>query len=67
MNELIDLKRIWDWILEKWSTAFGCVLFLLLSFWFGMEVQERAITSDCKFMGSFREGHETYNCSMRVR
>jgi hypothetical protein len=67
MNELIDLKKIWDWFVAKWKTTVGAVVFLFLAFWFGMEFKERAITGDCKFMGAFREGHETYNCNMRIR
>lgn len=67
MNELIDLKRFWEWFVNTWRTTLGAVIFLLLSFWFGMEFKERAITGDCKFMGSFRESHETYNCNMRIR
>ena len=67
MKELIDLKRIWDWCQSKWKTSFSCIVIMLLAFWFGMAVQEKLITEDCKFMGAFRDGPQAYNCNPRVR
>lgn len=67
MKELIDLKYVWAWCLEKWRTAIGAVAFVMLSFWSGMAVQNKSIVDDCKFMGSFRDGAYSYNCSVRVR
>ena len=67
MKELVDLKSAWDWMASKWARSFGCVILILLAFWFGMAVKEREITEDCKFMGAFRDGPQAYNCNARVR
>ena len=67
MKELIDLKKVWDWMAGKWAQSFGCVALMLLAFWFGMEVQEKSITDDCKFMGVFRDGPQAYNCNQRIK
>lgn len=67
MKELIDLKAIWDIFMQKWRTPVGSVAIVLLAFWFGMLIQEKLIVDDCKFMGSFRDGAYSYNCSMKTR
>lgn len=67
MKELLDLKRVWDWMAGKWARSFGCVLLILLAFWLGVAVTERDITNDCKFMGAFRDGPQAYNCNPRVK
>ena len=67
MKELIDLKRVWDWCAARWARSFGCVALMLLAFWFGMAVQEKLITDDCKFVGAFRDGPQAYNCNVRAR
>ena len=67
MKELIDFKKVWDWLVSKWAQSFGCVLLMLLAFWFGMEVNEKSITDDCKFVGAFRDGPQAYNCNQRIK
>ena len=67
MKELIDYRYVWDWCKDKWATSFGCVLLIVVSFVIGTMVEEKRITDDCKFMGSFRDGAQAYNCSQRVR
>lgn len=67
MKELIDIKAFWDWFVEKGRTTAGLVIFIVMAFWFGMTLKEKMITDDCKFMGTFRDGVYSYNCSARVR
>ena len=67
MKDLIDFKKVWDWCASKWRTSFGCVVLAMVAFLFGMAVQEKLITEDCKFMGAFRDGPQAYNCNPRVR
>ena len=67
MKELIDFKKAWDWCASKWRTSFGSIVFAVVAFLFGMAVQEKLITEDCKFMGAFRDGAQAYNCQQRVR
>lgn len=67
MKELIDFKKIWDWLAGKWRNSFGSILLAVLAFVVGMELQEKLIVDDCKFMGSFRDGIQTYNCTQRPR
>ena len=67
MKDLIDFKKIWDWCALKWRTSFGCVVLAVLMFVIGMAVQEKLIVDDCKFMGSFRDGIQSYNCQVRAR
>lgn len=67
MKELVDLKTISDWFVAKWRTPAGAVAFIVLSFMAGMAVQNKFIVDDCKFMGAFRDGAYSYNCSVRAR
>jgi hypothetical protein len=67
MKDLIDFKKVWDWCVVRWRTSFGCVVLALVTFWLGMALQEKLITEDCRFMGSFRDGAQAYNCQPRVR
>jgi hypothetical protein len=67
MKDLIDFKKVWDWCVARWRTSFGCVVLALITFWLGMALQEKLITEDCRFMGSFRDGAQAYNCQPRVR
>ena len=67
MKELIDFKKIWDWCSTKWKTSFSCIVLAVLSFVFGMMLKEKLIVDDCKFMGSFRDGTQAYNCQPRMR
>ena len=67
MKELIDFKKGWDWCVAKWRTSFGSIVFAVIAFLFGMLVQEKLITEDCKFVGAFRDGAQAYNCQQRVR
>jgi len=67
MKELIDFKRVWDWLCDRWAESFGCVVLIMIAFFIGMVVQEKLITEDCRFMGSFRDGAQAYNCQARVR
>lgn len=67
MKELIDFKKIWDWMVARWRNSFGSILLAVLAFVVGMATQEKLIVDDCKFMGSFRDGIQTYNCTQRAR
>ena len=67
MKDLIDLKKLWTWCVERWRTSFGCIVLAVAAFLFGMLFQEKLITEDCRFMGSFRDGAQAYNCQPRVR
>ena len=67
MRDLIDFNKVWDWCVMRWRTSFGCVVIALIAFWVGMALQEKIITEDCRFMGSFRDGAQAYNCQPRVR
>ena len=67
MKELIDIKRMWDLAVKRWAQSFGCIVLMLLSLWFGMALQEKLITDDCKFVGAFRDGPQAYNCNVRAR
>lgn len=67
MKDLIDLKKVWSWCAERWRTSFGCIVLSVVAFVSGMQVKEKIITDDCKFMGSFRDGTQAFNCQQRVR
>jgi hypothetical protein len=67
MKELIDLKSLWARLADKWKTSFGCIILAVLSFVGGMLWESKSITEDCRFMGTFRDGAQAYNCQPRVR
>lgn len=67
MKELIDIKKFWAWCVTRWKDSFGCIVLALVAFVFGMIFKEKLITEDCRFMGSFRDGAQAYNCQQRVR
>lgn len=67
MKDLIDLKAVWNWMVSKWRTSFGCIIIALIAFVAGMLAQEKFITEDCRFMGTFRDGAQAYSCQPRVR
>ena len=67
MKELLDLKRIWEWLKRTWATSFGGTLLALVSFFIGYQLAVKHITEDCRFMGNFRDGPQAYNCQQRVR
>lgn len=66
MNELIDFKKIWNRANELWRTRLGSILLGVVFFFFGMEVQEKSITDDCKFAKAFRDGATVYECQIRL-
>lgn len=67
MRELIDFQMIWNWMVEKWRTSLLTVILMVTSFGIGGALQQKAIVDDCKFMGSFRDGTQAYNCNQRQR
>ena len=67
MKDLIDLKKLWAWCAERWRTSFGCIVLALVAFALGIAWESKQITEDCRFMGSFRDGAQAYNCQPRVR
>ncbi len=67
MKEPIDFRKIWTWCAEKWRTSFGAIVLAVLAFLGGMAVESKLIVDDCKFMGSFRDGIQAYNCTPRAR
>lgn len=67
MKDLIDFKAIWIWLVERWRTSFVTFLFTVAGFSAGGAVNEKSIVDDCKFMGSFRDGIQAYNCTPRAR
>jgi putative alpha-1,2-mannosidase len=66
MNELIDLKKIWDRAVELWRTNFPSILACVLFFFFGVAWGTKAIVDDCKFAKTFRDGSNVYNCELRL-
>ena len=66
MNELIDFKKIWDKAVDTWRNHFAAILACVIFFLFGMEVQEKSITDDCRFAKAFRDGSNVYNCELRL-
>jgi len=67
MKDLIDFKAIWIWLVERWRTSFVTFLFTVAGFSAGGAVNEKSIVDDCRFMGSFRDGIQAYNCTPRAR
>jgi hypothetical protein len=67
MKDLIDLKAIWVWMVERWRTSFAAIALAVLAFFSGAEWGSKQITDDCKFMGTFRDGPQAYTCNPRVR
>ena len=67
MKDLIDLKKLWAWCVERWRTSFGCVVLVIVAFLLGTAWESKSITEDCRFMGVFRDGAQAYNCQPRVR
>ena len=66
MNELIDLKKIWDRAVELWRTNFPSILACVVFFFFGIAYGTKSITDDCKFAKSFRDGTQVYSCELRL-
>lgn len=67
MRDLIDYKAIWAWAVEKWRTSLLTIIFTVLGFTGGGALERKNIVDDCKFMGSFRDGIQAYNCTPRAR
>lgn len=67
MKELLDLKRLWQIVKDKWATSFGCILLAAVALLFGYQWAVKDITEDCRFMGNFRDGPQAYTCQPRVR
>jgi hypothetical protein len=66
MNELIDLKKIWDKAVDSWRSHFAAILACVVFFFFGMAYGIKTIVDDCKFTKAFRDGSNVYNCEMRI-
>lgn len=64
MKELIDLKKLWDSFLDLCKTNIGLVICLVISFLIGMAIQEKMIVDDCKYMNNFRDGAQSYKCTL---
>ena len=67
MKDLIDLKKIWVWCVSRWRDSFGSVVLAVFAFVMGVLWESKQITEDCRFMGSFRDGAQAYNCQPRVK
>lgn len=67
MNELIDVKKIWEQFVKKTRTAIGTLALMAISFFVGMSYQNKVIVEDCKFSNVFRDGSDSYNCVARAR
>ena len=67
MSELLDLRTFWDKCVLIWKNAFGAILFAVIAFWGGMTVERKTIVEDCKFIGTFRDGHQPYTCQAQIR
>lgn len=67
MKDLIDFRAIWIWMVERWRTSLMTVLLTVAGFGAGGAVNEKSIVDDCKYMGSFRDGIQAYNCTPRAR
>lgn len=66
-----ELQDYWDVFVRRsrewWAKSLGVVVFAVSAFFAGVQYEQKQITDDCKFMGSFREGTQAYNCQMRAR
>ena len=67
MRELIDFHAILAWMVEKWRTSLLAIILMVASFGLGGAIEKKTIVDDCKFMGSFRDGTQAYNCNLRAR
>lgn len=67
MKDLLDFKKIWEWLVGRWKESFGWILISVIAFVLGMEWQEKNITDDCKVMAAFRDNTQAYTCQVRVR
>ena len=66
-----DFGDYWDSVRryskEWWAQSLGIVVVAVGAFFTGGAYENKQITDDCKFMGSFRDGTQAYNCQQRVR
>jgi hypothetical protein len=66
MNELIDLKKIWDRAVELWRNHFTSIMACVVFFFVGAVVERKTIVDDCKFAKTFRDGSNVYSCELRL-
>ena len=68
MSELHDiLDKIKRMFKEWWYRSLAVTVAAVIGFAAGSTLEEKLIVDDCKFMGSFRDGAQVFNCHPRVR
>lgn len=67
MNELINIKAVWLKVVSWWKVNLLTVILCVVFYGIGGAVSTKMIVDDCRFMGSFRDGAQAYNCQARVR
>ena len=68
---MTELKFYWikgfEALKSWWAKSLLLVVVTVISCLFGMILENKQITEDCRFMGVFRDGPQAYNCQPRVR
>jgi len=65
MNELVDIQKIWRFAKEWWARSLAIIVLSVLSFGSGQMMSESRIMDDCKIMGNFRVGIQSFTCQVR--
>ena len=68
MTEVKELtERFYALIHQWWAKSLVLIILILIAFAFGRSFENKQITDDCKFMGSFRDGTQAYSCQVRIK
>ena len=65
-NELLDLKRIGDWIKRTWAASLGIFIALVLGILIGIVYKQGDIIDDCKYTGNFRVHSQAFTCIRKM-
>lgn len=66
MNELIDVPKMYESFRKQWAKSFFIVVALLIGMVIGMVMVRSEIVNDCKFLGGFRIGDQSFNCVRKI-
>jgi hypothetical protein len=66
MSELIDVPKMYESFRKQWAKSFFIVVALLIGVLIGMVIIRSEILADCKFMGAFRIGDQSFNCTRKI-
>lgn len=66
MNELIDLKKIFEKVKEWWAVSLGVFVALIFGILIGIVIVENKILNDCKYLSAFRISEQSFNCVRRI-